>query len=979
MPTSAVYPLPSFTTFGELLHYLRRRARLTQRELSIAVGYSESMISRLEHNERPPDVATLLAIFVPALHVAGEPEVVARLTVLAQAARGEVSAESKPLETPVVGSVPPSQSATIRLPQRLTSFIGRSGEVASVINLLAQARLVTLTGPGGCGKTSLAIEIARAMANGAHFNNGIYLVELVPLTDPALIAQSILLALGVEGNRERPALETLLSFLGNKSALLVLDNCEHLIDAAAHVSETLLRTCSNLRILVTSRERLNIPGETLFSVSSLAFPDPQVLPDLAALSHFAAIQLFVERSQTVAPNFHLTAQNAAAVAQICARLDGIPLALELTAAALLTFSVHEIAKRLDTHFLLSTPGYRTADARHQSLNDTVAWSYNLLSLAEQRLLARLAVFVGGWRAEALQAICPDEADPLALLRQLVQKSLVRVEQGESSAENHTRYHLLRSIREYATERLSEQGNAETIRQRHFAYFARLAEEMGGQVLGERHQSAMAALDADYYNIRTAFFYADGKVDLADARLRLVAALIYYWHLRGHAGEGISWLQAAMVDESQISLSTRALAYAALLTLYNGNFFYWSINVGDLDESRRLVAIAEKLIEPCLIQGETLAAAQLMLTLGNVYHYHGNNGSLLKAKEYGQTAKRIFDSLAHQRGIGFSRNLLIWVTIAQGDIQTAETMLEEHMRFLQQRGMTWGLGEAYTMLVRLANLKNDRNGEIYHLKQLVALAEQEENTSLVHEGYYKLEHLDALSAIEMAEAFLDRQRQKGISTTIGFALHQLGRMYLNAQQFERAQRLLDEEMALWRGLDDGRGEVFGLQWCLIDRGQVARFLGDLNLAIDCFDESIARFATSPFPVGVVYPLLYSGHVRLIKRELSGALDNFRQCIDEITKVPKVLPKAWNKHTFKALAGIGEVARQRGHLALAAKLFAASSIDPKSEATHSLFSEVADHNRIMAAMPTYLQDPVFAAAWQEGEKLSLDEAIALALAG
>ena len=486
MSTSATQPLPSFSTFGELLHYLRRRARLTQRELSIAVGYSESMISRLEHNERPPDVATLLAIFVPALHIANEPEIVSRLTVLAQAACGEIATTSQPVVAPALGSAQRPPSARVRLPQRLTSFIGRAAEIGEVERLLAQARLVTLTGPGGCGKTSLAIEIGRKMTEwqAAPTNpksktpslswkdpkllDGIYLVELVPLTDPALIAQSVLLVLGIEGNHERPALETLRSFLGNKSALLVLDNCEHLIDAAAHTVETLLRTCPNLRILVTSRERLNIPGEMLYAVPALAFPNPQVLPDLAALPHFAAIQLFVERSQMVVPNFQLTTQNAAVVAQICARLEGIPLALELAASALLTFSIHEIAQRLESRFLLSTPGYRTADARHQSLNATVAWSYNLLSPAEQRLLARLAVFVGGWRAEALQALCQDEADPLAILRQLVQKSLVRVEQGEPSAKGHTRYHLLRAIREYATERLGEQEEAESIHRLHFA-------------------------------------------------------------------------------------------------------------------------------------------------------------------------------------------------------------------------------------------------------------------------------------------------------------------------------------------------------------------------------------------------------------------------------------------------------------------------------------------------------------------------------
>ncbi|MEZ4656985.1 MAG: hypothetical protein R2911_05385 [Caldilineaceae bacterium] len=211
--------------------------------------------------------------------------------------------------------------------------------------------------------------------------------------------------------------------------------------------------------MVTSRERLNIPGEMLFTVASLAFPDPQILPTLAALPHFAAIQLFVERGQAVVPDFTLTAQNAAAIAQICAQLDGIPLALELASAALLTFSVQEIAQRLDAHFLLSTPGYRTADVRHQSLKEAVAWSYNLLVPAEQRLLARLAVFVGGWRVGNAGDLPGRSRLPGALASASAKSRCVRVEQGEPAAQSHTRYHLLRAIREYAADRLSEHAEA----------------------------------------------------------------------------------------------------------------------------------------------------------------------------------------------------------------------------------------------------------------------------------------------------------------------------------------------------------------------------------------------------------------------------------------------------------------------------------------------------------------------------------------
>lgn len=725
----------------------------------------------------------------------------------------------------------------------------------------------------------------------------------------------------------------------------MLDNCEHLIDAAAHTSETLLRTCPHLRILVTSRERLNIPGEMLFTVSSLAFPDPQILPAFAALPHFAAVQLFVERSQAVVPNFTLTAQNAAAVAQICARLDGIPLALELAAAALLTFSVQEIAKRLDAHFLLSTPGYRTADVRHQSLNETVAWSYNLLAPAEQRLLAWLAVFVGGWSAEALQTICQDETESLALLRQLVQKSLVRVAQSEAAAESHTRYHLLRAIREYAAARLGEQEEAEIIRHHHFAYFAQFATERGADVLGPQHSQAMADLDADYHNIRAAFFYVEGKAELADMRMRLAAALPYYWKIRGYVAEGLAWLQTALADEHLLSLSTRARVYAVLLN--EKNHFHWNVDITDLDKSARWLAVAETLIDPTLAQGDKLAAAQLMLAVGSNYEYYGQ---LPKATAYAKRALHIFQTIGDLRGMNFAHNLLIWITFKQGDVQAAQVLQDEQIRNRQQSGASWGLCEAYVMQVEFARNMTDRRRGIHSLKQLVALAEQEERTWFLANAYKDFEKFDPQGAIKMAEALLARQRQQGPSVMLGVALYQLGHMVLNRQQFERAQDLLDEALALWPRLNE-RPELNMLPWSLIERGQVAYFLGDPEQALACFGESIERFAPSIYSFHAARPFTYRGYVRLSQNDLGGAVADFCQCLQEVPK--GLFNMKWLIN--RSLAGIGEATHRRGDLELAALLLATvSSAEAQKleEATPALFHEVADFNRIMARVPAYL---------------------------
>lgn len=696
------------STFGEMLRYLRRRAHLTQRELSIAVGYSESMISRLEHGERPPDIATLMALFVPALQVADEPDIVAQLMALAQAARRKgatlrTGGGSEPREKSLAKSLEHYSPAALRLPYRLTSFIGRDREVASVSHLLLQARLVTLTGPGGCGKTSLAVETARWLADkrtldgqtqtapiaSPLFADGIYLVEFLPLSDPGLLVRTILSALGLEGNPVRVAQETLVRFLDKKSVLLILDNCEHLIDPVARLVETLLRSCPNLRVLATSRERLNLPGEVLFEVPALAFPDLQRLPKPDNLLDFVAVQLFVERCQAIEPGFHLTTQNALAVAQICALLDGIPLALELAAAALTTFSVQEIAAQLDTRFLLSSPGYRTADPRRRTLNDAVAWSYHLLALPERRLLARLAVFVGGWTLDALEAVCQHEADCVLLLRQLVQKSLVRVEHNSASADDRTRYHLLRAVRDYALERLGEDAEEDAVHRRHFFCYARLGNELGAEVLSPQHQRAMAGLNADYQNIRAALLYATDKIDLIDKRAQLAASLSYYWRLRGYVHEGVSWLQAAIADEDSFSLSTRARVYVALLALNGGELFQWNRNMRVLRESERLLATAEMLIEPCLAQGDSLAAALLMLTVAGMVDYHGD---VRKAEQYATAALYIFQASNDWRNVAFAHNLCVRIALVQGEIQSALAIQEKTVRFLEQHGANWGLCE-----------------------------------------------------------------------------------------------------------------------------------------------------------------------------------------------------------------------------------------------------------------------------------------------
>lgn len=451
--TSPSTALNKFATFGDLLKYLRRRAGLTQLELSIAVGYSDTQISRFEQNLRSPDLATIAARFVPALHLENEPDVMARLLELATFP-----------EAPTRPNAPPRPKHN--LPAPLTRFIGREQQIEEVKRLLSATRLVTLSGMGGCGKTRLALQVATQLLD--EFSDGVWQVELAPITEPARMPQTVMAALAMGEKSDRAPIESLVQFLRDKCFLLILDNCEHLTEACALLATALLRACPTLKILATSREALNVGGESVWPVPPLILPNAQRAfpggPGFVAATHESeAVQLFLDRATGVHPAFRLSETNALAVAQVCRRLDGIPLAIELAAARVGVLSVEQIAVRLDDCFQLLTGGSRAAPPRQQTLRAAFDWSYDLLSETEQVLLRRLSIFTTNWTLAAAETVCADipgaqaeasqsalhAADVLDALTMLVNKSLVMVQ--PETGDRH--YRLLDTIRQYARNRL----------------------------------------------------------------------------------------------------------------------------------------------------------------------------------------------------------------------------------------------------------------------------------------------------------------------------------------------------------------------------------------------------------------------------------------------------------------------------------------------------------------------------------------------
>jgi predicted ATPase len=428
------------------------------------------------------------------------------------------------------------------LPTSLSSFIGRERELTEVQARLTGARLVTLTGGGGCGKTRLAREVAWAVLD--HYPDGVWLVELAALTDPALVPQTVAAVFGMREAPHVPIATALATSLQARRLLLVIDNCEHLLDACARLADALLRACPELRVLATSREALGITGELAWRVPSLPVPAPSELPPFAELQQNPAVRLFVERAAAIQPRFVLTEQNAQTVVQVCQRLDGIPLALELAAVRIEALTVDQLAARLDQRFRLLTGGSRTALPRQQTLRATLDWSYELLSDPERRLFCCLSVFAGGWTLEAAEAVCAGQAiqpeDVVELLTRLVRKSLVAAEEGRDGT---ARYRLLETLRQYAHERLTEAGEAHTARERHASYYLALAEEVGPSM----YEWAVAAVDrllTEHDNLRAAARWF-GESNAVEPAVRLGGQLWGVWVFAGYLTEGRSQLRSLL--------------------------------------------------------------------------------------------------------------------------------------------------------------------------------------------------------------------------------------------------------------------------------------------------------------------------------------------------------------------------------------------------------------------------------------------------
>jgi predicted ATPase len=456
------------------------------------------------------------------------------------------------------------------LPYQLTSFVGREQEIAQLEELVTANRLVTLTGAGGAGKTRLAIEVASQLLDA--FRDGVWLVELAALSDPRLVPQAVAQALALKDQPARPVMETLSDYLASKKLLLVLDDVEHVLEACVHLVDEIVRRSPDIAVLVTSRERLGITGELTYRVPSLTVPGSIGTLTPENVSSYEGTRLFVDRARLARPDFHLTAENASSIGSICARLDGMPLAIELAAPRLRSMSIEELSQRLNQRFALLTDGSRTALPRHRTLRSMLDWSYDLLTDREQAMLRRLAVFAGGWTLASAEQVCTgggiDASDVLEQLTSLVDKSLA----GTDEQAGATRYRMLETIRQYALDRLRDSGEEPRWRVSHLAYFVALAEEFSEAIEGPKQQSWLSRIANEHDNLRAALAWSADSSPIEG--LRLAQALSAFWRIRGHVAEGREWL-ARLLDAVPIDRGTRerarGLYVAALLAIPQGDY------------------------------------------------------------------------------------------------------------------------------------------------------------------------------------------------------------------------------------------------------------------------------------------------------------------------------------------------------------------------------------------------------------------------
>ena len=774
-------------SFGTWLRKQRRALDLSRKAFADQVGCAEVTLRRIEAGALKPskELAGLL------LEKLGIPETEHPHWI--SFARG--------LSALPLSSTQSSNEPITNLPAPLTTFIGREKEQSDVIWLITKHRFLTLTGSGGVGKTRLSIKVAEQVL--ANYPDGVWLVELAPINDPSLVPLTTALTLGLRENLQRNTIDMLCDTLHEKRMLLLLDNCEHILDACAQLIDAVLKTCPYLKILATSREPLNIIGEAIYRVPSLRLPNLEQILD--TFINYESIQLFEERAKLAQFDFTLTLQNAASVAQICQRLDGIPLAIELAAAKVAVFSTDEIAKQLHESFNLLAEGNRTGLPRHQTLRASISWSWTLLTASEQSLMQQLSVFAGGWMLEAAQSVC--DGDVLKLLNSLVTKSLiVRNQRAESSA----RYFFHETIRQYAHEKLQAAGGGEALRDQHLAYFVKLAEQAEPELYRSNQAFWLNKLDDDLDNLRRALEWAlttDTK-----SGLRLIVASRFFWEARGDFREVEGWLAQLLEHYKEAdSLRARALVIYAKVLADRGivsesqKIANQSLELSRAISDRRAEAFSLWALGVSVIQGDLRQGISVIEQSLAVYESLGDklgqatalnwlidHNEPERSKAYLFESLKLYRELGHLSGIAMCLGDLAQIMIEGWDFSSSKPVLEEALMIYRQLGNSTGEAWMLGLYGKVAFGQSDYQQAHTYFEQATTIYEKLgvrwSDWTRASLAYAFLRLGDIAQARETFEINI-REVQK--HNDVGGLIHNiegLASLYVNQGQPERATRL-----------------------------------------------------------------------------------------------------------------------------------------------------------------------------------------------
>jgi predicted ATPase/class 3 adenylate cyclase len=762
---------------------------------------------------------------------------------LHQVVRGDLPAEFPPL--PSLDTLPNN------LPRKLTSFIGREQEIADVRRLLATTPLLTIVGVGGAGKTRLALQVGADLLAG--FRHGAWLVEFAPVSDPRQVPEAVAVALGV---REYPGLSlhaSLLHYLSTRHLLLVLDNCEHVIAAAAELVETLLSAAPDVRLLCTSREPLGIAGETIWRIPSLRLPRAGPDGSVASLAQNEAVRLFAERARTVAPGFELTGENTPLIARICVRLDGIPLAIELAAARVRVLSVQQVAARLDDRFRLLAGGSRTALPRQQTLRAAMDWSHDLLTAAEQTLLRRLSVFAGGWTLEAAEVICGGRAEERAgvldLLTRLVDKSLVEVDGAATP-----RYTMLETVRQYAREKLLDAQEAPQFRSRHRDWFLALAEEAAAHLQGPQQRTWLDRLEREWDNLQVALEWSTEGQDPAPG-LRMAGALWRFWYLRGHLTTGATWLEEAL-RRAPAPTITRAWALngAAVLAHSVGSY-------------TRAVELADETMRLARTLGDDRALASGQLLRSAVHQAQGDFG---RAASLADESLAVFRTAEDLWGQALALSVLGDLAVTQGEYESALRRYEESTVLFRRVGDAWGIAYSQRGSGFAARLQGDY--DLAASLQAASLAAARElgdrlgiGYALIQMGFVQWRQGEYAQASALLQESLSILRESGNRRGVADVLSVLGLVEEYQGHHERAEQVLQESVDLYRTI----GSRIGVASVLGTLGRVALHAGDDAHAAALAQESVALFREMGDRRGTATSLRLLGEAVLHRGDHAGA--------------------------------------------------------------------------------------------------------------